>query len=521
MDSSIRNRWRAWLARFLAGGLVAFVVFESLCLVFRVLLPFFPSLYGDSGKLSGALLDAESGLFFSSAALAPLFVAGLMFSWVLLACIWLGEAFFSIGKKGARFAIRIGGEKVAVEKLLSSLESMFEQPFHRVTGQPKRWLWVLALSVTLASLIAIYPYLPSLNSNGRPVGADIPAYVKWLKEIDGNGTGTLWDAFSRASLLERDRPLSLFLMYLGLKTFGISNWQTIQFLPVLLSPLLVLSTFFFMREAGFSSWTASMAGLFTAFSFHITMGIYGGFLSNWVGLICFYSSLGFLFWSMKKGSWRALAPAIVLQIALLLSHTFTWWMNIGILAVFLLMSLVNWLRIRGQTQDVKMVFAVLAANGLAYLTRNLIAGINPATLEVVQLSQQNFSLLSINYFWETLNRSLWSTMGITLMNPLLLFLAFTGSMLAALEHKLLSRYLVACVAAVAIPFVFGNSISVQTRILYNLPIHIFSLLGLGLFLKLLEKFFNNRDASRLEGLLQLLIVMINLNYAFRCSFGLT
>jgi hypothetical protein len=62
---------------------------------------------------------------------------------------------------------------------------------------------------------------------------------------------------------------------------------------------------------------------------------------------------------------------------------------------------------------------------------------------------------------------------------------------------------------------------VQTRIMYDLPVHVFAFLGLLVLLSFVDRFLDGEEAKRIGFLLVLLIILVELNYAFRCSDYLT
>lgn len=507
------ERLRSLVAQSLAGLLIALVVFEAISLAYWLLIPVFPSvLLENKNSVITAILNAETGLFYSSAFLAPVFVIVMLFSWV----IWLLRLYPSYRRLS--FSVGLNKEKLHAKKLFPLSSSAFESIFKK-PNDSKSYVLILILSIVVACSIAAYPYLPSLNQSGRIVGADSQAYVKWVIAMDKESS--IMNAFSYAFFNMSSRSLSLDLMFLGWKFSGASIGQFMQFLPVLLASFLVLATFLFARMVGFNSWGASLISLFTAFSFHVTAGMFGGFFSNWVSLVFLYLSWGFLLWSTRKRSWRLLCLATLFQIGVLFAHLETWEMTIAIVTVFLVITFARSLSKRNNGfLEAKLVFAFLVTNALAYSARNFALGTSSTFAEVTQLSQGH---LSWTYPWGLgfLNTTLRLEFGVALMNPVLLFLACLGGVAVALDDRLVSRFLTACVATITIPFFLGDSI-IQSRILYDLPVQVFSLLGLLFVLKLVERMLVGQVKPRgIRYLVVLLAILVNLNYAFRCSFNLT
>jgi len=451
-------------------------------------------------------------LFSSLQQLAPILLAILL----VTGGIGLLRLVLSFFKKRPRLVLRLSSSKKGVD-VLAGLQSSLDDVFDPSGTGSRRWVLVLALSVLVVSCVAIYPYLPGLNPNGRLVGADVSTYVKWLVEMDTRGTANV---FPQAFFDLPSRSLSVVLMYLGWKASGVSIGQFFQLLPLCLGLMLVLVAFFFARKAGFNSWAASFVALFTAFSFQLTVGMYGGFFSNWVCLIFLYLAWGFLFWSMRKGSWSLLGAATLFQVCVLFAHVETWEMTIGIAAVFVVITFARSLARKRGFLDAKMMLTFLVTSVVAGLSRNFALRSNFAFAEVTGLSQAHLSGPFVWEFWRILNRTLLSEMGIAFTNPVMLFLACVGGLVLAFDDRRVSRFLIACVVAVTVPFIFGDWV-IQTRILYNLPIQVFASLGLFVLLKLTGTLVGKRrEAAVIKGLLLVLVVLVNVSYALRCSFNM-
>jgi hypothetical protein len=513
MATPFTERQRSLISHFLAGLLIAFVIFEAFSLACWLLIPVFPSIFLENkDPIVGAVLNAETGLFSSLQQLAPILLAVLL----VTGGIGLLRLIPSFFKKRPRLVLRLSSSKKGVD-VLAGLRSSLDDVFDPAGTSSRRWVLVLALSVLVVSCVALYPYLPGLNPNGRLVGADVPDYVGWLAEMGKNGTSSI---FAQALFDLPSRPLSVALMYLGWKASGVSIGQFFQSLPLCLGLMLVLVAFFFARKAGFNSCAASFVALFTAFSFQVTVGMYGGFFSNWVCLIFLYLAWGFLFWSMTIGSWSLLSAATLFQACVLFAHVETWEMTIGIAAVFLVITFARSLVSKSGFLGVKMMLTFLVTSVVAGLSRNFALRSNFAFAEVTGLSQAHLSGPFVWEFWRILNRALLSEMGIAFANPVMLFLACVGGLVLAFDDRLVSRFLSACVVAVTVPFVFGDWV-IQTRILYDLPIQVFAFLGLFVLLKLTGRLVGKRrEAVVIKCLLLVLVVLVNVNYAFRCSFNL-
>lgn len=513
MTSSLQDAREPLIARLLVVLLAVFVIFEIFALVGWLVLPF-PSLLpnGQWRETMSSFTSIESTLFFSLEQFAPILLVGLLATG-LIGLLRLVLGFF---KKRTKIVLSYGKTRKGVDDVLARLRSSLDGIFDPAGAGSRLWVLVLALSVLVVSCVAIYPYLPGLNPNGRLVGADVPVYVGWLMEMGKNGTSNV---FIQALFDLPSRSLSVVLMYVGWMVSGVSIEQFFQVLPLFLGLMLVLVTFFFARKAGFNAWAASLVSLFTAFSFQVTVGMFGGFFSNWVGLIFLYLSWGFLFWSLRRGSWSLLGAAALFQIGVLFAHVETWEMTIGILAVFLIVTFARSLKNKNGLSDVKMLFTFLVASAVAGVVRSIALGNSFAFTQAGQLSQAHLSLDFAGQFW-ILDRTLQIEMGISFMNPVLLLLAFVGGLVLAFDDRLVSRFLNACIVAATVPFIFGDWF-IQPRILYDLPVQVLACVGLLVLLKLTGSLVEKRrEAAMIKGLLLVLVVLVNVNYALRCSFNL-
>lgn len=79
--------------------------------------------------------------------------------------------------------------------------------------------------------------------------------------------------------------------------------------------------------------------------------------------------------------------------------------------------------------------------------------------------------------------------------------------------------IMAFLIASAFPFLLGNQV-MQIRIMYNLPLQILAFLSLYTLTGTVTLCFERKEATKLNRLLTLLVVFVNVNYALRCSFYL-
>jgi hypothetical protein len=231
--------------------LVLLTGFEGLALLYWILLPF-----GVVLPLAW-LVDLELSLFYVAAYLAPLLVLPLMFMWALRPLVEWG-----LGNKWE------SEERTALER----------------RGLSRRGLLLLALSLFLAVVAALYPYGKVVNPEGFGVGVDFLHYVEEALIFEGDPSYAFraWGG---------SRPLIFLVIYGFQRVLGSDAVTAVKFLPVLLNPLIVISTFFLALEVFRDEWMAGWASFFSVCGFHVTVGMYSYFLANMLGLALVFFSL--------------------------------------------------------------------------------------------------------------------------------------------------------------------------------------------------------------------------------------
>jgi hypothetical protein len=119
-----------------------------------------------------------------------------------------------------------------------------------------------------------------------------------------------------------------------------SSSVTIELVPLMLGPALVLAVYFLTREITLGGeLTSILAAFLTAVSVHTLVGIYAGFYANWLAIFIGYFSSVFMFRYLKTPSKIHLAAFSLSLVAVLLAHVYTWDILIFVIGIFLLISL--------------------------------------------------------------------------------------------------------------------------------------------------------------------------------------
>lgn len=483
--------------------LFVLLAIELLSLAQWISYPFYqPTSYEDS---SWWAIHLETKLFYLPAGLAPLIFVVMIFSWVVIPLgRYLGP--MRVRVKIWRRMLTLSGER----------KPSFERPAKPEMFRRRFPALALACSIGLASLFAIYPYLPSVNPDGRHVGIDLPHYEQWLGRMD---EGDWLNAVSYAFSTLRERPLSVLLIFGAHKITGFSSLTVLKFMPLLLGPLLILVMFYFVLEAT-GDWTvSSLVALLAAFSYPVTVGMLGGLFSNWIGLIEVYLFSGLMMRSMRMRSWRWGFLAALTMVSVLFTHAYTWGLLIGVLGLYVLLLVVLGMRGENVWWEFKVVGAIITGNVVVVVLGNWLLGSIGVARAALGVAMSGLALEFLGQFWSGLNWTLQNTMGGFYMNPVVLFLALLGAFFVCLRDKTVHRYLALWLMLSSVLFVLGNR-TVQWRILYDLPITIFAAFGLNYVRRWLRS-LGSHEAKILESLCILLVVLVNANYGFRCAYNLT
>src|SRR5207247_6961293 len=196
---------------------------------------------------------------------------------------------------------------------------------------------IVAISLCVSSLLAFAPYRPDLNPTGSLVGIDSPLYLGWIGQMLARPFSQALQ-YSFVEGLEGSRPLLLVLLYL-VASAGISPSQILEYLPMVLAPMLSLSTYVFVRYGHGSSSLAGLTGIFSSVSFYTTVGLWGGYYANWLALILVYLFLTSLLAFSRSPSKVKYGSTYALSVALLFTHPWTW---VLITTVCLVFSITLW-----------------------------------------------------------------------------------------------------------------------------------------------------------------------------------
>jgi len=487
------------LANILVYVCIIFLLVEISGFFFWLQFPFLGA--AEPGGFFQRMAMVELQFFYVPAFLTPFLVLFTLFAWLLTPFrLWL--------KKARALILRFAGKELDLKKALSVNLSF--SGFKVLDRKPWNMLF-LVLSLFLSVVYGFYAYHPVLFGREQPVGVDTSHYVAFLDDMR---RGDVSYALSYAFFNLSDRSLSVSILYFFSILSGLPSTVVAQFSPLVIGPLVVLATYFFMREAGFPDSVCTLSGFLSSFSLLMIMGIYAAFISNmmaWVALL-FFS--GFLVKASRSKSWVSCFLAGCALASVLFMHVYTW--SLMMLVLLCLGFLLFMGRVRGFSSlfRLKLVSAVVASNVITALVRDFAVSVKGFSVKtVVGVAQTGLSLV---FVWSVVNSLLQKYLCGFLMSSVMLFLAVIGVLTVVCDfwRKDFCLFLKCWVMAPSIFFIFGDSV-VQNRILYVLPFHVLAALGIVVFDWWIRQRFKGACGRILAALLVVLFLLVNVNYALR------
>src|SRR5438034_6310903 len=301
--SSIQKRTRLMKQRQTILTVVILLVlsFQVLVLVILALFPYAP----DPG-----LSSLNNHIYTFLAPLSTIFLLGLLYAWL----IKLGTR--EAGHYSRRFEKLVQFLSEPFRTLILSVKtrSLSESArSFKILSHPRL---LLAISLAVSLLLAIVPYRSDLNPTGSLIGIDSPLYVNWITQMLARPVPQALQ-YSFVEGLDGSRPLLLVVLYM-IASLGVSPSQVIEYLPMILAPLLALSSYAFVRFGQGSASFAGLSALFTPFTFYLPIGLWGGYYANMLALVFAYLFLTLLLLFSKSPSATKYYGMFALSVALFL-----------------------------------------------------------------------------------------------------------------------------------------------------------------------------------------------------------
>ena len=468
---------------FLTGVILIVLSFQLLVLAILVSFPYLP----DPG-----LSSINNDTYFLLSPLSTIFLLGLLYAWLLRLVARGATRYSSTARSIVHFFSQPFQKVLASVRTRSLSESA--QTF-KILSRPRL---LLIISLAASILLAFVPYRPDLNPNGTLVGIDSPTYVTWISLMLSKPIPQALQ-YSFVEGLDGSRPLLLIVLYM-VASLGVSPSLIIEYLPMLLAPLLALSTYTFVRFGQGNASLAGLTALFTPFTFYLPVGLWGGYYANMLALVFAYLFLTLLLLFSKSPSAPKYCGMFALSIALFLTHPWTW---VLIATTGLVFALSLWRETRLSIHLKSIAGILIAGVALDVLKSTIFATRSVAA----DLATKLPTSADASSFWVNLVDGLLYTHSGLLASWIILgvglFVCF------ALRFKdWFERLVLLWVGVASIPFLLLDSYN-QTRIVYDHPIPVL-MATLLFFLPMV----GTRNI-RWPGIIILLILVICANYALQ------
>ncbi len=270
------------------------------------------------------------------------------------------------------------------------------------------------------------------------------------------------------SLIGGDRPFSLLFFFLLSSIFYQGNFSSLlENLPLLLSPLLVIITYFLALTITKDHLTSLFASFITIPS-HILIGIYAGFYANWFSLIWAYLALLFLFKLVDKPKKINFFIFSILLIILFFSHAQTWTIYMYVIGLFLVV--IFFLNKRREKRIFVYIFFSMLPSIILEIVRMLLINNSGVKQEITFAFQREVGIHGIYTIWQNLIATTHFTLAGQIANPIILLLSVYWLYRTEIKEKY-PIFFIIFFSLFALPLLFGDR-QIQSRFFYEIPFQI-------------------------------------------------
>jgi len=495
------------LGSFLSAPLSVLVGLETLALAHWVLTPLVGGL-GDLG-LGPAISSVEAGLFYFLCAFGPILLLTALFVWAIAlgAGVVGGIRSFSLKRKGL---------DIQLNRDILRLREADDFGRWRL---PRILCWLLVGSAfTISVMLALYPYLPTVNPGGAPVGTDLPQYAGELTTLLAMSPA---GALSRAFTLSFGgaRPAFVVVLYsVGLVT-GMGELEVTQCIPILLGPLLVGSTLLMMLAQ--NDLTVSALSAFLVAASPTALGsMYGGLLANWFALSLSYLSIGALLVAMRADAHRkeylSLSGALLGLTAL--AHPWTWsWVVFCLGIDAIAMALIDAALKQWPTwkSDAKAIITVVVISLLIDFTKSVLFGSQEGLILGSEAARRWSGIVNLFMMGPNIDYVLRIFLGGVLSNWLLFVLSIVGGYRLVRSTNRFGWFLISSLVAASGWFPFSNEWA-QHRIMLITPFPMLAAVGVVAVASTLQDSRHNR----IRDLFITFVLLASATYALRSAVNM-
>jgi hypothetical protein len=327
----------------------------------------------------------------------------------------------------------------------------------------------LTLFVLLSIILVIIPHTPAINKNNQEIGVDTHYYVDWIAPlIRSNNTQEFIHQAFVIQAHDGDRPIALIFLFAIIKLVSPNDFSyTIEHVPLILGPALVLVVYFLTRELTSNEKSSLFASFLTAVSYQMLIGIYAGFYANWLAIIIGFISAIFLFKFLKSSRKRDIIVFGVSLVTIMLTHTYTWTIFVIVFVTFLAVMLATK---DYSTRIIVLLLTVTLFSVVIDIARISITGSISGVLGDTQLASDLTGLEQFAQRWNTLIETVYIYVGGQFSNFIPLALGLYWLFSSDLR-KASNIFMIIFLSTGLLPLFAGNWL-LQVRVLYNIPFQI-------------------------------------------------
>jgi hypothetical protein len=327
----------------------------------------------------------------------------------------------------------------------------------------------LSFFMALSIVLVVIPHHPAINRNGQEIGVDTHFYVQWLTPLIQSNS--LQEFFQQAFVQQAqgDRPIALIFFFTIAKLSPAGHLSsTIEYIPAILGPALILAVYFLARElVPNNDVIPLLASFLTAVSFHTLIGIYAGFYANWLALIIGYLSFVFLIKYLRSNNKLNLILYSAIIIVLLFTHVYTWSILVLVSGVFLIVMLKLGYYRRKTT--VLLLVAVLSSVVID-VGKTASMGSYGGIEREIDIAYQTMGINQFAQRWDILVDVTQNIVGGQFSNFIVLALCLYWLFYSRIRD-MSSIFLIIFVSVGLIPLFFGGW-DVKLRVFYDIPFQI-------------------------------------------------
>jgi len=358
--------------------------------------------------------------------------------------------------------------KLSLKKINSELSS------HKLNAKIK--ILYLVSFMLMSIILVLIPHYPTVNPENELVGSDSADYQRWMNKLSSSEST---EFFNQIFFLQSsgDRPIPLLLIFPIVQVFDSSSAQTIDYLPIILAPILVVVVFFLTRELTSNDISSLFASFLTAVSFHTLIGVYAGIYANWLAIIIGYSAFVFLIKFLKIPSKRNFIIFSVLVFLLLFSHVYTW--TILTLFMFIFLGVAYKLKLF-ETKKIILIALILTLSVVIDISKSIFTDSVGGIEQDVLIAGTKIGTENVFTLEKNLIESIQLFAGGQFGNILILSLCVCWLLMSKL-YSMPNIFIGVFFSIALLPILFGEDV-IQTRILYNIPFQIPAAISLTYFI---------------------------------------